>query len=111
MPKKGGPNYRRFAVTVHRLSGESVTVPGCTGRTRVRHVVDEVTKATKHLIQNIGEFDLYLVVGLTVLRYVSHRLTLHQAHIDRGHLVFVVFTEPLPMTEAETWAWGRARTC
>ena len=106
MPKKGGPNHRRFTVTVYRLSGNYVTIPGCSTRTSVQYIIDTVTAASRHIVPSIysegEEYDVHLVLGDKVFFDVPPRLTLRRAHIDSESLLFAILTaddQPPPLVD------------
>ena len=108
MPKKGGPNHRRFTLTIYRMSGEPVTVPGCRHQTPVAAVCQAVADASQHLLPDdvdwwVDEYNVYLIAGF-VSFHSFQGLTLGQAKIDQYTLLSVVITdgdEPPPLVDSD----------
>ena len=102
--KKGGPNHRRFRLTIYRLSGEPITVPGCSRQTLVIHIIDAIFEASRHRVPDIDDFnewDVHLIVGIEVVRCPRPH-TLRQANIDQYTLLNVVLTEGTPPPLVDT---------
>ena len=103
--KKGGPNHRRFPLTIYRLSGEPITVPGCSRQTLVIHIINCIYEASLHRVLDIEEFnewDVHLIVGIEVVGFPPRAHTLRQANIDQYTLLNVVLTEGTPPPLVDT---------
>ena len=98
---------RRFSLTVYRLSGDPVTVPGCHRRMYVDDLCQAIKEASHHLLPDRYSRSMCnasLIVGFARAP-CNKDLRLYQANIDQFTLLSVVFEEIEIVSETEYSDW------